>query len=96
MEKSTVLGHLKRHREALHILVKELNSFDKAETYLFLAYKFRYCERTYSIVDPDSRHVFDILFELKSDDDDVIQFIEKYGSKMDIKKVTSFIMMPRS
>jgi len=38
-------------------------------------------------VDPDSSHVFDILFDLKSDDDEVIPFIEKYGPKMDINTV---------
>jgi hypothetical protein len=39
-------------------------------------------------VDPESSHVFDILFELKSDDEEVIPFIEKYGSRMDINTVT--------
>lgn len=41
----------------------------------------------YSIVDPDSKHVFDILFELRPVDEELITFIEKYGSKMDINTV---------
>jgi hypothetical protein len=31
LEKSIVLGQLKRHREALYIIVKELRNFDQAE-----------------------------------------------------------------
>jgi hypothetical protein len=35
LEKSIVLGQLKRHREALHIIVRELGDFDQAERYFF-------------------------------------------------------------
>lgn len=33
LERSIVLGRLKKHREALHIIVKELKNFDQAERF---------------------------------------------------------------